>query len=316
MNEITLRPYQAEAGERIHREWDEGRKRTLLVLPTGCGKTIVLSHVARDEAEKGKRVLIMAHREELLTQAADKLRAATGLEAGFEKAGMSCLGGGNLVTVGSVQSLTRPSRLNRFPGDYYDVVIVDEAHHALSETYQRVLGHFPEANVLGVTATPDRGDRRTLSSYFDSIAYEYGLRQAIEEGYLVPLQAKMIPLRVDLSGVSISNGDYSARELGDALDPWLAQIAREMAKECRGRKTVVFLPLIETSRRFCGMLQEAGLKVPALTMIMIALSVLLVAAVGIVGLIYTVRRFKNWGPGVIAGIFRKGIMRCCATACC
>ena len=157
MSEITLRPYQIEAGEGIHREWDEGRKRTLLVLPTGCGKTVVLSTVAADEVEKGSRVLIMAHRDELLTQAADKLRQVTGLEAAFEKAGTSSLGSVFPVTVGSVQSLTRPSRLNRFPPDYFGTVIVDEAHHALSDTYQRVLGHFPDANVLGVTATSGPG---------------------------------------------------------------------------------------------------------------------------------------------------------------
>ena len=260
MSEITLRPYQVEAGAAIRQQWEEGRRRTLLVLPTGLGKTVVLSKVAEEEVKDGKRVLILAHRDELLKQAADKLRAVTGMEAGYERAGESAMGCMWPVTVGSVQSLCRPARLERYPGDYYGTLIVDEAHHALSDSYQRVLGHFPEANVLGVTATPDRGDRRTLSSYFDSIAYEYGLRQAIEEGYLVPLQAKMIPLRVDLSEVSLSNGDYSARELGDALDPWLAQIAQEMAKECKGRKTVVFLPLIETSRRFCGMLQEAGMK--------------------------------------------------------
>ena len=260
MSEITLRPYQVEAGAAIRQQWEEGRRRTLLVLPTGLGKTVVLSKVAEEEVKDGKRVLILAHRDELLKQAADKLRAVTGMEAGYERAGESAMGCMWPVTVGSVQSLCRPARLERYPGDYYGTLIVDEAHHALSDSYQRVLGHFPEANVLGVTATPDRGDRRTLSSYFDSIAYEYGLRQAIEEGYLVPLQAKMIPLRVDLSEVSLSNGDYSARDLGDALDPWLAQIAQEMAKECQGRKTVVFLPLIETSRRFCGMLQEAGMK--------------------------------------------------------
>ena len=260
MNDIVLRPYQVEAGEAIRKQWEEGRKRTLLVLPTGLGKTVVLSKVAEEEVKDGKRVLILAHRDELLKQAADKLRAVTGMEAGFEKAGESALGSMWPVTVGSVQSMTRPARLERFPGDYYGTLIVDEAHHALSDSYQRVLGHFPEANVLGVTATPDRGDRRMLSSYFDSIAYEYGLRQAIEEGYLVPLQAKMIPLQVDLSEVGISNGDYSARDLGGALDPWLGQIALEMAKECKGRKTVVFLPLIETSRRFCEMLNEAGLR--------------------------------------------------------
>jgi len=260
MNEITLRDYQIEAREGIHHAWDTGQKRTLLVLPTGCGKTVVLSKVAEDEVKKGKRVLIMAHRDELLNQAADKLRMVTGLEASFEKAGISSLGSTAPVTVGSVQSLTRPNRLERIPTDYYNIVIVDEAHHALSDTYLRVLDHFPEANVLGVTATPDRGDKKQLSKYFDGIAYEYELRRAIREGYLAPVLAQMIPLEVDISHVAIQNGDYSAQDVGNALDPYLERIVQEMAHYCAGRKTVVFLPLVATSQKFCRMLNEAGIS--------------------------------------------------------
>ena len=260
MNDIVLRDYQIEAGDGIHSAWDKGQKHTLLVLPTGCGKTVVLCKVAEDEVKEGKRVLIMAHRDELLTQAADKLRMVTGLEASFEKAGQTSLGSPNLVTVGSVQSLTRTSRLERFPVDYYDVVIIDEAHHALSDTYQRVLGRFPGANVLGVTATPDRGDKQKLSKYFDSIAYEYELRRAIREGYLVSVMAQMIPLELDISNVAINNGDYSAHDVGNALDPYLERIVQEMAHYCEGRKTVVFLPLVATSQKFCRMLNEAGIS--------------------------------------------------------
>ncbi len=260
MNEISLRPYQAEARDAIHREWDGGRKRTLLVLPTGTGKTVVLSKVAEDEVNKGKRVLIMAHRDELLEQAADKLRAVTGMEAGFERAGETAIGSLFPVTVGSVQSLGREKRLSRFPEDHFGTLIIDEAHHALSDTYQRVLGHFSGAEVLGVTATPDRGDRKELGKTFDSLAYEYDLRKAIQDGYLVPIQAQMIPLKVDLSRVAVTGGDYAAGDLGDALEPYLERIVGEMKHYCAGRKTVVFLPLIATSREFCRMLNEAGMR--------------------------------------------------------
>ena len=241
----------------------DGDNRYLLddfTITHNCGKTVVLSKVAEDEVNKGKRVLIMAHRDELLNQAADKLRMVTGLEASFEKAGVTSIGSPNPVTVGSVQSLTRPNRLERFPMDYYDIVIVDEAHHALSDTYQRVLEHFPGAYVLGVTATPDRGDKQKLSKYFDSIAYEYELRRAIREGYLVSVMAQMIPLELDISDVAINNGDYSARDVGNALDPYLEQIVQEMSHYCEGRKTVVFLPLVATSQKFCRMLNEAGIS--------------------------------------------------------
>ena len=113
MSEITLRPYQVEAGAAIRQQWEEGRRRTLLVLPTGLGKTVVLSKVAEEEVKDGKRVLILAHRDELLKQAADKLRAVTGMEAGYERAGESAMGCMWPVTVGSVQSLCRPARLER-----------------------------------------------------------------------------------------------------------------------------------------------------------------------------------------------------------
>ncbi len=255
-----LRPYQAEAKNAILSEWDGGRRRTLLVLPTGCGKTIVFSSVAEEQVKKGHRVLIMAHRGELLGQAADKLKKSSGLDSALEKAESTGLGCGSQVIIGSVQTLAQQNRLSRFSGDYFQDIIVDEAHHCLSDSYKRILGHFPEANVLGVTATPDRGDKKDLGEYFDSLAYEYSMTEAIREGYLCPVRAQMIPLKLDIGGVHISNGDYAPGEIGTALDPYLEQIASHMTQYCEGRKTVVFLPLIETSRRFCKMLNEAGLR--------------------------------------------------------
>ena len=244
-----LRPYQEEARAAIHKEWDNGHKRTLLVLPTGTGKTIVFSAVTEDMVRRGGRVLILAHRGELLDQASDKLLKSTGLRCSIEKAEETCLGTWERVTVGSVQSFMRPTRLERFREDYFRTIIVDEAHHALSEGYQRVLAHFPGANVLGVTATPDRGDMRDLGQYFDSLAYEYTLPQAIRDGFLCPIRAMTIPLKLDLTGVAVRNGDFRAEEVGSALDPYLEQIATEMERTCKDRKTVVFLPLIKTSQK-------------------------------------------------------------------
>ena len=115
---IELRPYQAEAKDAILQEWSEGRKRTLLVLPTGCGKTVVLAKVAEDQVDHGGRVLIMAHRGELLDQAADKVKQVTGIDCAYEKAGTSSLGSCMPITVGSVQSLCQEKRLQQFPSDY------------------------------------------------------------------------------------------------------------------------------------------------------------------------------------------------------
>ena len=247
---FQLRPYQAEAKQAILSAWDEGYRKTLLVLPTGCGKTVVFSSVTENQVDKGHKVLIMAHRGELLQQAADKLKESSGLDCVLEKAESTSLGSFMPVTVGSVQSLAQPKRLAKFPPDYFQDIIADEAHHCLSDSYQRVLSHFPEANVLGVTATPDRGDKQTLGQYFESQAYEYSMSQAIRDQYLVPIKAQMIPLELDIAKVGVSNGDYAVGEIGNALEPYLEQIAQEMSHYCKGRKTVVFLPLIATSQKF------------------------------------------------------------------
>ena len=257
---FSLRPYQAEAKQAILAAWDEGHRKTLLVLPTGCGKTVVFSSVTEVQVGKGHRVLIMAHRGELLEQAAEKLKQASGLDTVLEKAESSSLGSFIPVTVGSVQSLCQMSRLSRFPHDYYQDIIVDEAHHCLSDSYRRVLDHFPEANVLGVTATPDRGDMKNLGEFFDSRAYEYSMSTAIKDGYLCPIKAQMIPLELDISSVKMSSGDFAVGEIGSALEPYLHQIADEMVHYCGGRRTVVFLPLIATSQRFCWMLNDRGLR--------------------------------------------------------
>lgn len=256
---MELRPYQQESREAVFAQW-ETVDRTLLVLPTGCGKTIVFAKITEDCVRQGKRVLILAHRGELLQQAADKLQKATGLICATEKAEQTSIGSWYRVTVGSVQTLQRDKRLLQFDPEHFSVIIIDEAHHCLSDGYQHVLQHFPHAKVLGVTATPDRGDMRNLGSYFESLAYEYKLPQAIKEGYLSPIKALTIPLKLDLSGVGISAGDFKAGDVGNALEPYLEQIAEEMKKHCMDRKTVVFLPLIATSQKFVEILNRCGFR--------------------------------------------------------
>ena len=257
---MELRPYQQAAKAAVLDEWDRGVDKTLLVLPTGTGKTIVFSAVTEEAVRRGGRVLILAHRGELLEQAADKLEKSTGLRSSLEKAESSCLGSWYRVAVGSVQSLQRPSRLDRFAPDFFTNIIIDEAHHCLSDGYQRVLEHFSAAKVLGVTATPDRGDMRSLGQYFETLAYEYTLVQAIRDGYLSPIKALTVPLRLDLSSVGVQNGDFKVGDLGTALDPYLDAIADEMLKNCADRKTVVFLPLVKTSQKFRDILNAKGFR--------------------------------------------------------
>ena len=160
MGDMELRPYQSEAVTAIEDEWGKGVKKTLLVLPTGTGKTIVFCTIAKNAVMDGRRVLILAHRGELLDQAADKLQKSTGLKCAIEKAGDTCIGSWFRVTVGSVQTMMRESRLLKFPPDYFGTIIIDEAHHSVSNSYQNILNYFTDARVLG-----DRKSTRLNSSH-------------------------------------------------------------------------------------------------------------------------------------------------------
>jgi superfamily II DNA or RNA helicase len=256
---MQLRPYQEEAKNAILAQWVAVDK-TLLVLPTGTGKTIVFCKLAEALVSQGKRVLILAHRGELLDQAADKMQTATGLGCSVEKADQSCLSEWFRITVGSVQTLMRPARLALFKRDHFDVIIVDEAHHVMAESYMRILDYFEDAKVLGVTATPDRSDMRQLGDFFESLAYDYSLPKAIKEGYLSPIKALTLPLNIDLTSVSMQAGDFKAADLGTALEPYLDAIADEMVEHCKDRKTVIFLPLIATSQKMCEILKSKGFR--------------------------------------------------------
>lgn len=257
---MEQRPYQIQAKNAILETWRDGIQKTLLVLPTGTGKTIVFSSVVAERVSEGDRVLILAHREELLNQAADKLQRSTGLGCALEKAESSSLDSWYNVVVGSVQTLQNQKRLDMFPRDHFNTIVVDEAHHAISASYRRVIDYFADARLLGVTATADRGDKRNLGELFETVAYEYTLPAAIRDGYLCPIKALTLPLNINLAGVKVSAGDFQAAALGSALDPYLEQIADLMKEHCSNRKTVVFLPLIATSQKMCRILNDRGLS--------------------------------------------------------
>lgn len=256
---MELRPYQEKAKKRIFEEWNQGHKKTLLVQATGTGKTIVFANIIKEilEQNPSAKVLILAHRDELLRQAQDKLRVAAGIDAGIEKAQETTIGTDIPVVIGSVQSMSG-KRLDDFPVNYFTHIIIDEAHHATSQTYTTVLAHFPDAYVLGVTATPKRADQKSLARVFDSTAFEYNLKDAIKDGYLSPIKAQCIPLELDISRVAVNAGDYAPGEIANTLDPYLEQIAVKMETYCKGRKTIVFTPLVKTSKTFRDILSEHG----------------------------------------------------------
>lgn len=255
---MRLRPYQEAAKRAVLEQWNAGARSTLMVLPTGTGKTIVFSSIIEECVRTGGRCLVLAHREELLNQAADKLAKLTGLGCAVEKAASTAVDTWFNVVVGSVQTMQRE---HRRIGHDFTHIIVDEAHHAVSASYRAVIDDFPEAKVLGVTATADRGDKRNLGEVFDTLAFEYSLPRAIRDGWLAPIKALTIPLDIDLAGCKVTGGDFQIADLGSALDPYLHQIADHIQAECMGRKTVVFLPLVATSQRFADMLIERGMMV-------------------------------------------------------
>ena len=222
---MNLRPYQIDCVDAVHSALKEVDK-TLVVVPTGGGKTVIFSKLAA--ANSGK-TLILAHREELIDQAIKKLHAATGIKAEKEKAEARASKNAKVV-VGSIQTLCGQSRLHDWSSDHFSLVIVDEAHHAVSSSYQSILKHFDgTAKVLGVTATPDRADKKNLGSYFQSVAYEISLFDLINANYLSRIQVKSIPLAIDLNSVRSTMGDLNETDLGEALEPYLGEIARAIA---------------------------------------------------------------------------------------
>lgn len=257
---FKLRDYQKQAVSAVENEWDSGVKNTLLVQSTGTGKTIVMAAIARDIVDDGGRPLLLAHRGELLDQAADKFERAAGLSCSREQASSHTVYSLDPVTVGSVQTLMRKKRLEEFPEDYFSHILVDEAHHSVANSYTRILDYFSSARVLGVTATPDRSDKKGLSKVYETLAFEYGTRDAIKDGYLVPIEAQMVPLAIDLSKVRVRNGDFDENDLGNALEPYLDAIADEMVRLCKGRRTLVFLPLVRMAKEFAELLCSKGLR--------------------------------------------------------
>lgn len=281
------RDYQIECIEAVERAWEECA-RALIVMATGGGKTRIFSRIAQKEIARGGRVLILAHTEELIEQAQDKLFKATGLASDKEKADLHASPLSQVV-VGSIQTFCRLSRLQAYPDNHFTLVIADEAHRSLSPSWQRVLRYFhfgapsldenwlmpepgvpyePKARILGVTATADRGDKRTLGEFFQKVAYEWGLLEACRDGYLVRPIVRNIPpekgTELDLRGIKLSRisgqADFDVAEVSNRITPYLAGMAKSIALHAKDRKTVCFLPSIETARIMSLMLSHHGLN--------------------------------------------------------
>ncbi len=240
---MRLRSYQEEA---IGRTLDSLRHSpsTLIVLPTGMGKTVVFSHLAH-RWEAG-RVVVMAHLDELIGQAARKIEAVTGEKPAIEMGDDYSDEQGWLkakVVVTSVQTMSRPKRHSRFNPDHFGLLVIDEAHHAVGDSYRKVIGHFHNAKKVGVTATPNRSDEFALGQVFESVAFSMNLADAKDEGWLVPILQRVVTVEgLDFSAIRTVAGDFNQGELDKLLtaEGPLHKMAVPIIDVAGDRPTMVF----------------------------------------------------------------------------
>lgn len=210
-----LRPYQQAAVDGIFQSL-ESYKSTIAVLPTGTGKTVLFSEVAK---RWPGRIMVLAHRRELLDQAQDKLEHATGEKTSLEQGSNRAFNMARLI-VASKDSL-HEKRLTRF-GDV-SLLIIDEAHRSVGKSYTRVVDHLraknPELRLLGVTATPKRHDKKAMGMQFEDVAFQYEIHDAIGDGWLVPLASRIVHLEgLDLSECRTTAGDLNGKDLALAVE--------------------------------------------------------------------------------------------------
>ncbi len=223
---MILRPYQAAASDAIFKEWRENDS-TLVVMPTGGGKTVLFADVIRRVFPR--RALVIAHREELIFQARDKIQRVTGLRADVEMGEYRADGGlfgPARVVVSTIQTQCSGGdgggRMAKFDPQRFGVLIIDEAHHATSPSYRRVIDYYrtnPALKILGVTATPDRADEAALGQVFQSVAFDYEVLDAIHDGWLVPIEQQMVHVEtLDYSGIRTTAGDLNGGDLAAVME--------------------------------------------------------------------------------------------------
>lgn len=277
LSTLELRPYQRDALDRTHAALARGVNSQLGVAATGLGKTIIFCALAR---ERGGRTLVIVHRDELVRQAWAKVRESwPGVEVGIVKAGENDIYA--QVVVASVQTLSRDRRLGQLTGamvpnegglglarlaDPFTTVIVDEAHHAHADSYRKVLdalnaGQEDGPLLLGVTATPDRGDGHGLDDVFAEIVWNYDILWGIRSGFLCDVRAKRVTIdTLNLDNVKTSRGDYEQGSVGRALEDadapaWIVQAWKQHASD---RRTLVFMPTVALANAMCDTFRHAG----------------------------------------------------------
>jgi len=246
-----LRPYQQEALEAVTTFRNKGISKQLIVLPTGSGKTVIFSHIPKIDPSLTP-MLVLAHRSELLHQAKDKIESYNPeLVVEIEQA--EKVAGKVDVVVASVQTLGRSDseRITKFDQGYFKSIIVDEAHHAAAPTYKKIINYFSADFLLGVTATPQRGDSTRLIDVFQEIVYYKTIQDLIEQGWLARLVGYRISTNVDLTNVEVNDGDFVQSQLEDAVNNSHRNklVVDAYVKLCSSKKTLVFAAGIDHARQ-------------------------------------------------------------------
>lgn len=259
---MNLRPYQTDCLESIKSGFASS-KSLLAVLATGCGKTVIFAHLAHDWTEG--RVLVIAHREELIAQAAQKIRAITGdvpgVEMGSERVSDTCMDKPKVV-VSSVQTMCRDNRQKQFQPVEFGLLIIDEAHHAVAGTYRKVIDYFgqnDQLKVLGVTATPKRADELAMGQIFEACAFDYGIEPAIEDGWLVPVHQRVVRVEgLDFSRVKSTAGDLNEGDLEAILieEEKLHKVAAPTIELAGDQPTLVFCVTVRHAEMLADVLNR------------------------------------------------------------
>jgi superfamily II DNA or RNA helicase len=252
---MLLRPYQEKDFHALRGAFRGGAKSILFVAPTGYGKTVLFSHIAKNAFERGKRVMILCHRAELIEQI-EKSLIAVGIAPGIVAPNREC--SNKHVVVASVWTLI--NRLYAF--DPPDLLVVDEAHHATSKTtWGKILKHWPNAHRLGVTATPIRLSGEGLDDLFDTMVLGPSTQELIELGFLTPVRV-FAPSQPDLKGVHKRGGDYAIGELEQALakSSVTGDAITHYKRLCAGKRAIAFCVSVEHARTISDAFNKAGIK--------------------------------------------------------
>lgn len=250
----VLRPYQDRGIDDILAAFEAGARSVLLTMPTGSGKTVLFSEIARRATESGTRTVILVHRDTLLTQAADKVRACS-LDYSIIAPGHRYYG--DLVCIASKDTLVR--RLDRHQ---FDLIIIDEAHRASASTYRKIIDAYPDARVIGVTATPCRTNGEGLDSVFDVLVRGPGIRELIDMGYLAEPVTYGPIHKLDLSGIKTVAGDYDLHQLSEFMDrpKVTGDSIAEYRRLCPGEPAMAFCVSVRHAEDVAAEFREAGFR--------------------------------------------------------